>query len=232
MKRPEDLVAECRKVLGEDLRSVVLYGSAARGEMTRLHSDYDVLVVANNFDVATLRRIQPVVKRWVRYGHPAPIFFTVEELDDARDVFPIEFSEIKETGKVLYGPNPLAQFNVESRNLRYQLEHELRSKLFRLRTAFLLGRDKPAEVRALLGKALSSFSVLFQATLRLDSVAVPASRVLVWEELEKRVPIDVESMRIILQWRQTGRPTPDDPYLIAEKFVQSIKKVIAYIDKH
>lgn len=231
MRQPEDLIEEIKNVLGDELQSVVLYGSAARGEMTKLHSDYDLLAVVTQFDAATVRRVQPIVKRWVRHGHSAPIFLTREELDDARDVFPIEFLEIKESGKVLHGRDPLANFFVNTRNLRFQLEHELRSKLMRFRTALLLGKDKPADVRDLLGKALSSFSVLFQATLRLNSTPVPASRVLVWEELEKHVPIDVESLRIILQWRQTGRPTPDDPMAIAEKFIQSIKKVIAYIDK-
>ena len=56
-----------------------------------------------------------------------------DEVYNSADCFPIEFHDMKERRRVLYGLDVIADLKFDMRNYRTQVEHELRSKLLRLR---------------------------------------------------------------------------------------------------
>jgi len=83
------LVEDLKATHGDNLASIVLYGSAAAGDQIELRSDYNLLIALNRITPEDLRLAQPPMREWQRLGHPLPVYFTVEELSDAADVFPI-----------------------------------------------------------------------------------------------------------------------------------------------
>src|SRR4029450_12742263 len=97
------LIDDLRATHGDNLASVVLYGSAAAGDHIELRSDYNLLIALHRITPADLRTAQPPMREWQRLGHPLPVYFTVEELADAGDVFPIEFHQMAKARGVLYG---------------------------------------------------------------------------------------------------------------------------------
>src|SRR5215216_4678700 len=123
------LVDDLRATHGENLACVVLYGSAASGDYVELRSDYNLLIALHRITPSDLRQAQAPMRNWQRLGHPLPVYFTVEELTDAADVFPIEFHQMKKARIVLYGNDPFASLNFSDVNLRHQTEYELRSRL-------------------------------------------------------------------------------------------------------
>ncbi|HET8783302.1 MAG TPA: hypothetical protein VFM63_12840, partial [Pyrinomonadaceae bacterium] len=84
-----ELVDDLRATHGDNLASVVLYGSAAAGDDVELRSDYNLLIALNRITPEDLRVAQAPMREWQRLGHPLAVYFTVEELSDAADVFPI-----------------------------------------------------------------------------------------------------------------------------------------------
>src|SRR5215213_2599842 len=100
------LVDDLRATHGDNLASVVLYGSAAAGDYVELRSDYNLLIALNRITPLDLRRAQAPMREWQRLGNPLPVYFTVEELNDAADVFPIEFHQMEKARVVLYGTDP------------------------------------------------------------------------------------------------------------------------------
>src|SRR5260370_30888782 len=100
------LVDDLRSTHGDNLASVVLYGSAAAGDHVELHSDYNLLVALNRIAPSDLRLAQAPMREWQRLGHPLPVYFPVEDLQDAADVFPIEFLHMETARLVLYRPDP------------------------------------------------------------------------------------------------------------------------------
>src|ERR1700745_3103742 len=116
-----------------NLASVVLYGSAAAGDHVELRSDYNILIALRQITPEDLRQAQAPMREWQRLGHPLPVYFTVEELADAADVFPIEFHQMGNARVVLYGKDPFEFVKLSDANLRHQTEYELRSKLIQLR---------------------------------------------------------------------------------------------------
>src|ERR1043166_245554 len=89
------LVDDLRAAHGENLASVVLYGSAAAGDHDDARSDHNILIALKRISPADLQRSQQPVEAWRRLGQPLPVYFSVEELERAADVFPIEFLQME-----------------------------------------------------------------------------------------------------------------------------------------
>src|SRR6185295_9408268 len=114
------LVEDLRATHGANLASVVLYGSAAAGDHNELRSDYNLLIALNRITSEDLRQAQAPMREWQRLGHTLPVCFTVEELSDAADVFPIEFHQMANARVVLYGHDPFEVVQLSNANLRHQ----------------------------------------------------------------------------------------------------------------
>jgi predicted nucleotidyltransferase len=170
------LVEDLRATHGDNLTSVVLYGSAATGDYIELRSDYNVLIALNRIAPEDLRLAQPPMREWQRLGHPLPVYFTVEELTDAADVFPIEFYQMAKARVVLYGTDPFKFVELSDVNLRHQTEYELRSKLIQLRRLYIPASTSADKLADLMRDSLASFAALFRAVLMLHGKEPPVPK--------------------------------------------------------
>ena len=171
-----ELVEDLRTTHGDNLASVVLYGSAAAGDQTELHSDYNLLIALNRITPADLRDSQAPMREWQRLGHPLPVYFTVEELNDAADVFPIEFHQMANARVILYGKDPFELVHLSDQNLRHQTEYELRSKLIQLRRLYIPASVSVGKLTDLMSESLASFASLFRAVLMLHKREAPVAK--------------------------------------------------------
>lgn len=170
------LVEDLRATHGANLASVVLYGSVAAGDHIELRSDYNLLIALNRITPEDLRQAQAPMREWQRLGHPLPVYFTVEELADAADVFPIEFHQMAKARVVLYGRDPFEFVELSDANLRHQAEYELRSKLIQLRRLYIPASISIEKLCALMSDSLSSFAALFRAVLMLFGEEAPIAK--------------------------------------------------------
>jgi predicted nucleotidyltransferase len=161
---------------GNNLVSVTLYGSAAAGDYIPEQSDYNLLIALNKITPKDLRNAHASVREWVRLGHPVPVYFTVSELKNAADVFPIEFHQMQIARRILFGSDVLTNLNISNESLRHQAEYELRSKLIQLRRHYIRASMSVDRLKNLMADSLASFAAIFQALLTLEGVAVPATK--------------------------------------------------------
>ena len=228
---PETLVKELRSVCGDNLRSVVLYGSQAAGDFVLKRSDYNILVVLTRLTTKELLALAEVSAWWTKGDNPAPLLFTWERLQQSGDVFPIELSDIKENNKVLFGEDPLQNVPISLANMRLELEHELKGKLIQLRERFLLTRGKPKEVNKLLIASLSTFLVLFRSALRLHGETSASKKMESLEALRKHIEFDDEIFRIVQGMKEGGKKTADpDPLELFERYLKAVEKIVDAID--
>ena len=99
----QELVKRLKEAAGDNLQAVVLYGSAADNEFHEEHSDLNVLCLLQRSSGAELARLQPVGLWWSSKGHPAPLLFTLQELQHSADVFAIELLDMKQRHRMLWG---------------------------------------------------------------------------------------------------------------------------------
>ena len=199
------LVEDLRATHGANLASVVLYGSAAAGDNIELRSDYNILIALNRITPEDLRQAQAPMREWQRLGHPLPVYFTVEELSDAADVFPIEFHQMANARTVLYGHDPFEYAKLSDVNLRHQAEYELRSKLIQLRRLYIPASASVEKLSALMNDSLSSFAALFRAVLMLHGHEAPISKPDVVRATAKLLRLDPAPFEQIFEFRASDR---------------------------
>ena len=172
----EAFIDDLKATHGKNLSSVILYGSAAAGDFVPHQSDYNILVALHKIGPADLRNAHACVREWARMGHPVPVYFTVSELQNAADVFPIEFHQMSVARKVLFGPDVLADLNISDKFLRLQAEYELRSKLIQLRRQYIPASTTIDGLKKLMAESLPSFAALFRAVLIVEGLTPPATK--------------------------------------------------------
>ena len=171
-----DFIDDLRSTHGKNLVSVILYGSAAAGDFVPKRSDYNILIALERIGPADLRNAHATLREWSRMGNSVPVYFTVSELQNAADVFPIEFHAMTIAHKVLYGKDVLEGLKIDDKYLRHQVEYELRSKLLRLRRQYIPASTSVDGLKKLMSASLGSFAVLFSAVLILKEIEPPATK--------------------------------------------------------
>jgi hypothetical protein len=170
------LVDDLRAAHGDNLASIVLYGSVAAGDQIELRSDHNLLIALNRIAADDLRLSQTAIRDWHNLGQPLPVYFTVEELKRAADVFPIEFLQMEKARRVLHGRDPFEFVEISPANLRHQTEYELRTKLIQLRRLYIPASTSVEKLSALMSDSLASFAALFRAVLILQGQEPPVSK--------------------------------------------------------
>jgi hypothetical protein len=227
------LVEDLRATHGDNLACVVVYGSAAAGDTRELQSNYNLLIALNRITPEDLRLAQAPMREWQRLGHPLPVYFTVEELSDASDVFPIEFHQMAKARIVLYGRDPFEFVQLSDANLRHQTEYELRSKLIQLRRHYIPASISIEKLSDLMSDSLSSFAALFRAVLLLLREEAPVAKADCVRATARLLKLDVTPFERIFEFRTTGalpRSEKEANELFAAYMFQ-IEQVVEAVDE-
>lgn len=191
-----------REAFGARLRSVLLYGSVARGEYIEGVSNINVLVLLDEIDPTTLRTAAPRALQWASSGL-VPLLLEADEWARASDVFAIEVLDMLDAHDALHGPDPLQGLEVSAEALRLQAERELRGKLVTLHSGMLGGAEKPEALGDLLRVALPSYLTYVRAALRLAGQPVPPTSAAVIEAGARTVSFDPAGLKAALDARST-----------------------------
>jgi predicted nucleotidyltransferase len=225
-------VNEIKNAFGDNLRSVVLYGSKAGGEDTGKHSDYNLLVIVENIILERMALLTPSTKKWVKSGNRPPMIFTAAEFVNSSDVFPVEFLDMKDRHKLLYGRDYLSEIKVDDANLRHECEFDLKSKLLTLRQSFIMLRDRPKEIKALLIGSVSSFLVIFRHVAKLLGAEMPANKIDSLNILSQKAGIKQDVFKNVHDMKRGDKSALNlAPEKLMEEYLREIENIIKVMDK-
>jgi predicted nucleotidyltransferase len=210
VKKPEDklqeLVSRIHYACGDNLVSVVLYGSAARDDYHEQYSDVNVMVVLRNMKPSVFPALTGVLTWWSHEEKlRPPTIMTLEELRESADVFAIEMLDIQAAHKTLYGDDVVSGITVPMNLHRVEVEHELRTTLLRLRHHLLLTADGDEELKAVLGKSVTSVVTLFRHALIALGENPPHAKPKVLEHAAEVFGFNVQPLRSVLELRSDGQ---------------------------
>ena len=206
----DQLIQNLREAHGENLSSIVLYGSAAAGDHLGSRSDHNLLIALTRITTRDLHAAHAAMREWEKLGQPIPVYFTVAELQDAADVFPIEFHQMEKARRILYGRDPFEFVRISPANLRHQTEYELRSKLIQLRRLYIPASVSIEKLCDLMGDSLTSFAALFRAVLLLFGEEAPVAKTDVVRATARLLKLDAAPFERIFDIRGAGSlPTSD-----------------------
>ncbi len=231
-KHLNELVERLKAAAGTNLKSVVLYGSAAGGEYHAKHSDLNVIGVVETLDAAALDRLREACGWWAKKGHPAPLWFAQEELHRGADIFAIEFLDIRERHRVIFGEDVFAQLDVPMRLHRDQVERELRARMLALRQVYLLAPRKQKALVGVMTGSYSTFATLFRhALLALGEQPPGGSRQAV-SRLAELLGFDPAPFHAILEVREGKRTAGGlDAEATFRSYLTGIERVVDEVDR-
>ncbi len=230
----EAFIDDLRSTHGPNLAAVILYGSAAAGDFVPNRSDYNILVALEKIGPEDLRKSHACVREWARLGNPVPVYFTVSELQNAADVFPIEFHQMSIAHKVLYGRDVLEGLEISDKFLRHQAEFELRSKLLQLRRQYIPASASVEGLTRLMGESLASFATLFGAVLILRGIEPPATKHEIVALTASHLGIDGAPFEKIFNIREnnfTGKLDEVSANQLFGEYMEQIERVIDAVDE-
>jgi predicted nucleotidyltransferase len=175
-KQISDFVQRLKQAAGENLESVVLYGSAVSGDYDPDYSNVNLLAILKDTSLAKLMEIAPAVESWVNQKRHAPLLITRDELERSADVFAIELMDMKQRHKVLFGADPIASLTIPMTLHRAQLEYELREKLILLRQRLVVVAKDEKRTWELMLRSLPAFTTLFRHALIAQGSSVPSTK--------------------------------------------------------
>lgn len=228
----DELVTQLRAALGADLRAVVLYGSAAAGEHLPKKSDYNVLVLVDSLPASRLQAASAAVKAWSDAGNPAPLTLTVNEWHGSADIFPIEYADILDRHRVLYG-DLQTDVRVNPSHLRLQLEHEAMATLLQLRRGALAAGNDGKEQIALLERSSSTVMVVFRALVRLHVETPPRDYVELSQKVASTAGLDAAPFVQVI-WHKRGETAirHQDVSKVLEGYLSGMQQLVQYLDRY
>ena len=226
--RLKQLVDRVKNAAGNNLHSVVLYGSAAATNFHEKFSDVNVLCLLHEVSAATLLSLLDTVQWWRKESQSVPLFLSVEEVREAADVFAIELLDMRRYHRVIYGQDLIAELNVPLRLHRVQVEHELRTKLIRLRQNFV----SKADLLKLMTDSISSFMTLFRHSLITMGEEPDGNQRAMLQQLQRKLNVDIRPFIELLNVRE-GSVQSDalDAKAIFPAYLKTIEQVVAAVDR-
>jgi len=226
-----EFVNRLKEFAGDNLESVILYGSAARGDLHDFQSDLNLLCVTRSLAPRELARVSPAVHWWCRDQHePPPLFFTAEELHRSADVFSVELLDMQRHHRILYGPDVIAGIPVPLNLHRIQVEHDLRTLLLKLRQHFLLTEQKETELRDAAARSCSSLLVLLRHMLIDFDEQPPASPHEIFGRIAALTGADAEAFATVYKLRDRDAHM-DELARVYGQYVNALSVVISALDK-
>jgi len=232
MMKLEELVSQLQLAYGDGLRSVVLFGSAVAGEHNPKNSDYNVLVIVDSLPLARLRAVAAVSKAWAEDGNPPPMTFTANEWKASADIFPMEYADILERHRVLFGDPPFDGIRVAPSDLRLQVEQQTMGKLLQLRQATMgAGGDSKLQLEVL-EKGVSTLMVIFRGVSRLVGQAPSQD----YEELTRTLALRAgfspdPFVKVIRHVRGSEKISRESAAGILEGYLAAMERLVAYLNE-
>lgn len=228
----DQLVERLSRTFGDRLISVVLYGSAAVGDHHHRYSDLNVFCVLARVTPREIQESEPVFRWWRERGNPAPLLMSGDEVRTSTDCFPIEFHDMKDRRKVLYGADLVGDLDIDDSFYRAQVEYQLRAKLLRLRQkgAGVLF-DQQLLVR-LMADSVSTFLVLGRHALRLHGVEAAVAKREVLGQLEQQFRFPAGPFHALLDVREGNTPPKQvDGRALYGQYLEGVEALVEAVDR-
>jgi len=231
-KNIDILIGEIKKIINERLLSAVLYGSYTDGSYTK-SSDINLIVIIEQLTAVDLKNLNPVIKKWKKSNNILPVFMGKTEWFASNDVYPMEYSDIKDRHLILYGDDIVSNIEIDKYHLRLQCESETKNLLIRLRQGYILNCGDKKIISELIINSSKSLNAIFKTILRLNSDdKISNDKYRVINDISPLIGLDSNFFTKIIGFKDNKKIfNLNELDLIIQKLIDSIYDVLKYVDK-
>ncbi len=231
LKIIEEYRKDLTEIYGNKLVSCYLYGSALTPSYISGVSDLNFLIILSEVNINDLKAYSKIYKKWQKRQVSPPIIATPEYIKNSLDVFPLEFSEMKENHLLVIGEDLLSGVEIPIENLRLQIESELKGKLLKFRQGIIFLSNDSTEYKNFFLRTVNSFLPIFRGILRLYGVHVPYEFLELANKLSDVTGFDRKILYEVWEIKKGGLISYDDLNNLYFNFHEEIEKLINLIDR-
>lgn len=227
----EMFLEKIKEVFGNNLYSVILYGSRANGSGASEKADHNLLIIVNDLDFKNIKALNMSIPKWVRAGNNPPVIFAKNRFLKSADVFPVDFFEMKDRHEILFGADPFENLEIGWANLRHQVEFELRAKILKLTDGYMRYYSHPSKLKGLLRDSFSPLIVILRNVIRLFEKNPSHKKIELINKLGEITHTDSSVMLTLLKLKDGDRETKKlDAINTAEDYITFLEKVTDFVD--
>lgn len=213
----------------ENLHSVMIYGSYLSGNFVEGVSDVNILILIKEPLIEQIESFGISAHKMMRRKKITPLILTKSEFINSADVFPMEYLEIKDNKKLLYGEDETRTLTLKSKNLRHQLEDRLRGNVASLRQLIIASGGKEKILGNNLKNWFGSLNALFKGLLRLKgSTPVPSGGKDTVEKIGEVFQFDINPFLDFIKFRSGEKINPK---ILTHNLLASLENLVSIIDK-
>jgi len=160
MSAIDTIVADLKGIFGHRLKMIATFGSAN-------HS----CAVVESVMLDDLDRCAALEPKWKKLDLDTPLLLLQPELARSLDAFPLEFSEIVATRRLVEGLDLFEGLAVPKADLRRACEVQARGHVVHLREGYIEAAGNPKAVAQLVAAAIPPFRALTTHAARLDGIS-------------------------------------------------------------
>lgn len=204
----EAFVESARTAFADDLESVVLFGSAASGEL-RATSDVNLLLVLKRFEQARADKLREPLRLAHAIVQLNAMFLLQDEVAAAVEAFAVKFSDIVFRHRVLFGSDPLAGLSATHEALKRRVDQVLLNLQLRLRERYIALSLREEQLPHLIADAAPPLRSAAAAILQLEGHGEPTSKLALEHLVHEFCDPEFEpALRHMSEARETGKLAP------------------------
>ena len=221
-------VKDLLKVYGNELESIILYGSAVRGEFLPGLSNLNVLLILSSYDLSILKQYDSVHKRWSKEQVVVPLFLTKADLESASTAFPLEYQDILDCHRLLWGHDPFVGLKIDARYLAAEVVQGLRGNLLRLRQRLVEGRSTEEAITILLPLSITALLPVLRGLQRLLGRPVMTHGEPLLKDVEAYLEIDLTGLRDALALKR-GHISPGQKEIprLMNRYIECLTRLVS-----
>ncbi len=222
---------QIRHSFGAELVAIVLYGSAAGDDFVAGRSNVNLVIVVERLTFNHLKPLHQLLPKWHKLGVATPLLLDRDALRRARDVFPMEFCDIKAQHRVLFGEEVFARLEIDRRYLRYQSEYEARSKLMRLRALYAEVGADAARLESLMLDSVKTFAIIMRSFIRVRSGGGQHGYLEVLAEFEAHFDARFPVIGQLLRIKLAGGTWDKDREATFQAYLEEVERLVDLVDR-
>jgi hypothetical protein len=228
----QEITSDYKAVFGDDLVSIILYGSATGQDYQPGKSDINFMIILKEAGIERLDRAFDMVRIWRKRKVATPLFLTENYVETSLDVFPIEYLNFQRHHTVVHGKGVLADLPLKLQFIRLQCEREIKGKLLLLRHAFLDTDGKSRAMKNVISQSLGAFAAISEALLYLKGLEAPRGRRNKIRAMAEAFQLDPSMFETLLDIKEEKKkPSSDEMKRIFQTYLGEIRKLAVLVDE-
>jgi predicted nucleotidyltransferase len=225
----KSFLTQLTETFGSNLISVMLYGSYVSGDFVPGVSDVNMLVILEHSDPESIGILGKTASRMMRKYKITSLILTKSEFINSADVFPMEYADIRERNRVLFGDDETKSLTLKKKNLRHQLEEMLRGSVASLRQVLIASRGRRRVLEANLKILFGTLNALFRGLLRLQgSKEIPTEGEAIIDQVSQTFEIDAEPFKKLVRLRMGAKVDAEE---LAADALTALEQLIIIVDR-